>query len=147
MSRVVKTFLTVAGTSLLLNLVWENLQAPLYQGYNNFWQHLPICFVASLGDVLIILVLYFVGAIIHRNIFWIAKMSRADVVLVITLGALIAVGIETWALQSGRWQYTSLMPLVSYVKIGLLPVMQLTLLPIPTFSLASKFNIYENHNV
>lgn len=139
MSRLTKTILTLSGTSLLLNFVWENLQAPLYQGYSNFWQHLPICSVASFGDVLIILVLYFVLATVNRDMFWIAKMSRVDIVLVITLGALIAVGVEKWALGTARWEYVSTMPLIPYVNVGLLPILQMIILPWTTYRLVRKY--------
>ena len=28
----------------LLNLIWENFQAPLYEGFTNFWEHFMMCF-------------------------------------------------------------------------------------------------------
>ena len=94
MGKPAKVLFIVAGISLFLNFVWENLQAPLYQGYSNFWQHLPICSIASLGDVLIILLLYFILAIFNKDIYWITKMSKIDILTVIFLGMLVAVGIE-----------------------------------------------------
>lgn len=138
MNTLAKTLLAVSGISLLLNLVWENAQAPLYQGYSNFWQHLPICSIASLGDVLIILVLYFVMAIVNRDMFWITKINRADVAILIVIGALVAIGIEKWALATGRWQYDSAMPLIPYVEVGLLPVIQMTLLPLLTYYISKR---------
>ncbi len=139
MSKLAKTLLIVAGISLLLNFVWENLQAPLYQGYSNFWQHLPICSVASLGDVLIIFVLYFLWAIIKKDPLWISKMSKLDVILLITVGALIAVLIEKWALGTARWEYTSTMPLIPYANVGLLPILQMVILPWASYRLARKY--------
>ena len=138
MSRLTKIIFTVSGIGFLLNAVWENLQAPLYQGYTDFWQHLSICSVASLGDVLLILVIYFILAIINRDVFWVTKMSRVDVILVITLGVLIAVGIEKWALDIGRWQYVSSMPLIPYTNVGLLPILQMAILPWVTYRLTRK---------
>ena len=139
MSRLTKIIFTVSGIGFLLNAVWENLQAPLYQGYTDFWQHLSICSVASLGDVLIILVIYFILAIINRDVFWVTKMSRVDVILVITLGVLIAVGIEKWALDIGRWQYVSSMPLIPYTNVGLLPILQMAILPWATYLFTRKY--------
>lgn len=128
----------IAGVSFLLNVAWENLQAPLYQGYSNFWQHFPICSVASLGDVLIILVLYFVLAVINRDMLWIKKISKGDVILIISLGALVAVGIEKWALATLRWQYASAMPLIPYAEVGLLPVLQMIVLPVVTYYISKR---------
>lgn len=138
--RSIKILLLVAGIGLLLNLAWENLQAPLYQGYGDFWQHLLICSIASLGDLLIILVLYFVLAIVRRNMFWILKMSRFDVVTVIALGALVAIGIEKWALATLRWQYDPAMTLIPYVGVGLLPVLQMTLLPLIAYYISKRIS-------
>lgn len=138
MNKLIKILLVIAGISLVLNLVWENLQAPLYQGYSSFWQHLPVCSVASLGDVLIILISYFVLAIVNKDMLWITKMSRADVAILIVTGALVAIGIEKWALATGRWQYDSAMPLIPYVEVGFLPVIQMILLPLLTYYISKR---------
>lgn len=138
MNTLTKTLLIVTGISLVLNLAWENFQAPLYQGYSNFWQHLPICSIASFGDVFIILVLYFVLALVNRDMLWISKMNRVDVAGVIVLGVLVAIGIEKWALATERWQYNLSMPLIPYVKIGLLPVLQMGLLPLLTYYIGKR---------
>lgn len=126
----IQILLSIVGISFSLNLIWENLQAPLYQGYSNFWQHFLICFVASLGDVLIILFLYFVLAIIRKDIFWIKRIHKNDIVITIILGALVTVGMEKWALATLRWQYASAMPLIPYIEVGLLPVLQMIVLPL-----------------
>jgi hypothetical protein len=106
MGKPAKILFIVAGVSFLLNVAWENLQAPLYQGYNNFWQHFPICSVASLG--LIILVLYLVLAIINKDILWIGKISN------------------------------SAMPLIPYAEVGLLPVLQMIVLPVATYYISKR---------
>lgn len=140
MYKLVRTLLIVVGISFLLNIVWENLQAPLYQGYGNFWQHFSICSISSLGDVLIILILYLVLATINRDMFWIAKMHRTDIVSLIILGALVAIGIENWALNVGRWRYESTMPIIPYIEVGLLPVSQMSLLPFLTYYISKRFS-------
>jgi len=137
MKKLIYLLLLISIISFVLNLIWENLQAPLYQGYGNFWQHLSICSVASLGDVLIILVLYFILVMVNKNIFWITKISKSDIILVVTLGFLIAVGIEKWALMIGRWQYTEAMPMVPLLDVGLTPLLQMMLLPLLIFSVVS----------
>lgn len=137
-NKLTRTLLIVAGIGLLLNLAWENFQAPLYQGYSNFWQHFPICSVASLGDALIVLVLYLVLAAINRNMFWIAKLNRANIMVLIILGTLVGIGIEKWALATERWQYNSAMPLIPYIGVGLLPVLQMSLLPLLTYYIGKR---------
>lgn len=138
MSKLTKTLLTVTGVGLLLNVVWENLQAPLYQGYNNFWQHFPICFVASLGDMLVIVILYFLIVAVKKDVFWIVKIDKVDLAILIVAGAIIAITIEKGALYIGRWEYTSAMPLIPYIDIGFFPVVQMMLLPVSAFYFTKK---------
>ena len=40
-------------------------------------------------------------------------------------GIVVAVLIELWALQTGRWAYTGAMPLVPFLGAGLTPTIQL----------------------
>ena len=60
--------ISVFIVAILLNYLWELAQAPLYVGledYNAgvFWH----CFVASLGDGIMVLLIVVVGWIILRN--------------------------------------------------------------------------------
>jgi hypothetical protein len=73
--------ITIIG--FLLNLVWENVQAPLYKGYTNFWDHFMICFRASLIDAIVILLLYGLTALGFNIFFWIADLGWKKAVIVI----------------------------------------------------------------
>ncbi|HYF05752.1 MAG TPA: hypothetical protein VEA59_06305 [Patescibacteria group bacterium] len=136
-----KIIATISILAFLLNLVWENAQAPLYQGYSSFWQHLPICTLGALGDVVIILVLYTLLALMHWNPAWIVNTSKSDLVWLMIFGVILAISIEWYALGTNRWQYTSAMPLVPLFKAGLLPVLQMVLLPAVVFYLSNKILI------
>jgi hypothetical protein len=46
----------------------------------------------------------------------------------------MAVAIEYWALATDRWTYAG-MPLVPYTQIGLLPLVQMLLIPPLVFAL------------
>lgn len=140
----VKTYIFLAGTALVLNLIWENAQAPLYSGYVNFRQHLAICFAAALSDVLIIGLLYFFFAIFKRDALGIFKLGAIETAILIFAGAVITTGMEKWALSAGRWQYAPAMPLIPYLKVGLLPVIQLMALPWFTFYLTKKYVMRDN---
>jgi len=44
------------------------------------------------------------------------------------LGGLVAaIAMEIWALNTGRWVYSSLMPIIPIIKTGLSPTIQLAL--------------------
>ena len=54
-------------------------------------------------------------------------LFRASVAML--AGFLIAVHIEQRALETGRWSYGQLMPIIPYVQVGLMPVLQMMILP------------------
>lgn len=105
-----------------LNLVWENLQAPLYAGYKTFWQHLPACIFGAVGDAILIFCLYLFTKIILPK-----ATGFLFYALLAILGLLSAVVIEKFALQMNLWQYGD-MPMLPIVNIGLYPVLQMTFL-------------------
>jgi hypothetical protein len=124
------------GTSFVLHLLWENLQAPLYVGYASLGQHFWICFRATFGDLLVMLLIYLAVATIHRNIFWLesstAYSRTATWVLSVLIGIVFAVSYELWAVYvAHRWAYDA-MPLVPFFKIGLTPVLQMIAIPVIT---------------
>lgn len=139
--NLLQTFLAVVGISFLTNLAWENAQAPFYQGYTTFWQHFPICFQAALGDVPIVMMLYFLIAITKKDMLWIREIGRQEKAILIIAGALVAVLIEKWALGNGRWQYASAMLLIPFLNIGLWPVIQMMFLPLLTFYFTKKIYV------
>ena len=114
--------------AFITNLIWENLQAPLYTGFKNFGQHFLFCLVASLVDAVVILAFYFIISLIRKDAFWILNISLADMLVLLALGLLTALLFEKWALQSGTWDYTSEMPVI--FGIGLAPLIQLAILSI-----------------
>ncbi len=137
----------LAVVAFLANLLWENLQAPLYKGYSSFWAHLPICAIGALGDILIILIPYLAVAAKRRDILWIYSITYKDIVLT-TLGSLIIAFLYEWyALHVGRFVYTEAMPIIPFTRIGAMPILQMIVLPIVTLytgRLISREFIYGN---
>ncbi|GAA4437033.1 hypothetical protein GCM10023188_30780 [Pontibacter saemangeumensis] len=114
----------------LLNLIWENAQAPLYLDYSGFYSHLKICFVAAVVDALVILLLYLLLVAYNQNLYWPMGAGPWQYLFLTLLGGLLAVWFEKWALQGGEWSYTEVMPIVPVLRVGLFPLLQLMVLPI-----------------
>jgi hypothetical protein len=55
--------------------------------------------------------------------------------LVLTLATLFAIGLEIFALQTGRWGYEDMMPIIPILNVGLSPTVQLGLLTYFSFKL------------
>ena len=140
--KAVTTFL---GVGFLLHLLWENLQAPLYEGFTSFGQHFWICFRATSGDLLSMLAIYAALTLVHRDPFWVADRTAyahpATWIMTFLIGILLAVNFELWAVHvDHRWQYASAMPLLPVLRIGVLPVLQMIVVPLLTLSLSFHFS-------
>ncbi len=128
---------SIVGISFILNLVWENAQAPLYAGYVSFTQHFLLCLRATIGDVFIVLVMYAALALVTRDKWWIQHLNRNTISATIIMGIGLALVIEGWALSTGRWDYNG-MPLILGLGVGILPMLQLAILPLMTFYITTR---------
>ncbi|WP_157593602.1 hypothetical protein [Pontibacter actiniarum] len=136
-----KRLLLVSGAVLVigfsLNLIWENAQAPLYQGYSGLFGHFWICFVASLVDALVLLLLYTLFAVFNHSPYWPLNAKLWQYILLSFTGGVIAVGFEKWALAVEQWFYTDEMPMVPLLHVGWLPLLQLMILPSLTYYISA----------
>lgn len=119
--------------AFLLNALWENTHSYLYMQYQGGSITEFILLRAALADALMITVLALP--------FLLKQEWRKHAWLIIPAGIIIAVGIEWWALGTGRWSYSPLMPLVPLFGTGLTPTIQLGLLGY----LSYKFALYWGH--
>lgn len=125
-------------TGFLVNLVWENAQAFLYVGYGGFWEHFWVCFVASVIDALVILLVYVLLALVYKHMYWPRHNSLVRYAVVALIGGALAVSFEIWALEKEEWTYTGLMPVVPGLEVGFSPLIQLMVLPVLTYNLSLK---------
>jgi len=115
--------------ALVLNFAWENLQFPLYNSVLSFKSIFGFSFnslfsialYASLIDAFWITAVYLLIAIIDKNIRW--ELNKVNLILFSITLILIAMIMERFGLSSGRWSYSSLVPII--FGIGLSPLIQL----------------------
>jgi len=124
-----QSLIWVFTVAVLFNYLWELAQAPLYVGlerYNAavFWH----CFVASLGDGIMVLIVAATGRVILRRRDWFEQPGASGYLVMLATGLVLAVLVESVALHLlGRWQYTVRMPTV--LSIGVVPIAQMLLVP------------------
>jgi hypothetical protein len=124
--------------AVLLNYLWELAQAPLYVGLQNynagvFWH----CFVASLGDGIMVLLIVAAGRIVLRQPEWFLRPGVRGYLVILTVGLLLAVLVEWIAVHVlNRWEYTENMPKLPALDIGLVPIAQMLVLPPLIFRIA-----------
>jgi hypothetical protein len=122
----------------VFNYAWELAQSPLYIGMENLgevWWH---CFVASLGDGLLVLLIFAVGWMVLHRQDWFANPGVHGYAVMLATGLVISVSIEWIAVHIlGRWAYIDRMPLFPGLGVGIFPILQMLVLPLLIFWVAA----------
>ena len=120
----------VFAVAVLVNYPWELAQSPLYAGMDELRVALWHCFIAALGDGVLVLAIFVVGAMVFRRADWFVRPGLRGYGVMFAAGLLIGVLVEWWGLHFlRRWAYAPAMPLIPGLGIGLVPVAQMLLLP------------------
>lgn len=128
-----RTAAALFGVAVVLNYPWEMAQSVLFAPMGSIGQASWRCFVASLGDGVMILAIQFAGWLIYRRSRWFQHWSVGPIAFTMAAGALIGVVVEWWGLSTGRWQYGASMPRLPGFDLALLPLVQMPILAPLTF--------------
>jgi len=118
--------------ALPLELLWEIAQFPLYTVWHEgdwvyIFYGLAHC---TLGDLLILLIAYWIVALLKRDRNWYLNTAVPSGALFTLMGATYTVYSEIMNVRiKGTWGYTELMPLIPVVNIGAMPFLQWLLIP------------------
>ena len=138
-------FIVLWVVAVIVNYPWELAQRGLLavtveRGVP--WLH---CFVASLGDGLLVWVIYACGRVVFRREDWFEHPRSAQYAVTLTIGGLIGglIGmIVEWvaAHLAHRWSYANAMPLVPTLNIGVVPILRMLMRPPPIFRVVAAWN-------
>lgn len=123
----------IALIAFLFNICWELFHGPLYEGFQYDWSHIRMCLLASVTDMLTLLVMLFGLGIFYKNIFWSQKLSTYKIIMIMITGGTGTILLERWHIATNHWKYAEEMPLLPIIDVGLTPFLQFTLLPIVIF--------------
>lgn len=131
----------IALYALVLNAVWEYAQLrPLYTCWEQWgpWQRLLFPLACTVGDVLIVLGVAGLAAFV-LGAASLTPPSAVGTAVLIVLGLMAGVLLEWAALALGLWAYRPAMPTlrIGSWRIGLSPVLQITVLPALSVFLAT----------
>jgi hypothetical protein len=130
MRQTLRTVVTVFILAVIVNYPWELAHSPLYEGMGDFGLARRHCFVASLGDGLLVLIIFGAGWAAQRRSNWFMNPGRNGYLVMLAVGLVIGVFVEWTAVHvMGRWAYTPRMPMIPLFNIGLTPVAQMLALP------------------
>lgn len=121
--------------AVLLNFPWEFLQVPMFDRMADapHWEAVKTCTQAALGDAAIMLAAYWCVAVAAGKRRWIIDGGTSKVLLFMAVGESMAIIIERLALSgtwASAWEYSTQMPIVPVVEVGLTPVLQWIVLPL-----------------
>ena len=139
--------ITTILLAFLFNVSWEILQIPLYKGGVYKWQHILFCVLASVADVVMVLLIYFGFAWIYKDALWIKNLNTKRIILLMLIGGVGAVLSEIRHLSIGTWSYADAMPLIPVVNVGLSPVLQFMILPILIYRLSFKMVVKKMESI
>jgi len=122
-------FFLSGAVAFVLNVIWEHLHASLYVSYMNAPITNAVLLHASVADAVMVAMLVTFALFLPKH-FQVWGIGIG--------GLLLAVLIEGWALNTGRWMYTSNMPLLPLLHVGLTPTLQLATTGLATLYIIHK---------
>jgi hypothetical protein len=118
--------------ALPLQLLWEIAQFPLYTVWHEGdWGYILYGLVhCTLGDLLILLCIFWLVALLNRNRRWYLDAILANGFLFTVLGVGYTIYSEIVNVRiKSTWGYTELMPIVPVIEIGGMPFLQWVFIP------------------
>ena len=137
--NVLKVTVLIFSIAVIFNYGWEIAQGFLYLGMSyteNIWWH---CFIASLGDAILVLMIYLTGIAVFHHAYWFIAPNNRRYVAMVSVGLLIGLATEYIGVSVlHRWSYSDGMPIIFGTNIGIVPVLQMVALPPIIFALVSR---------
>lgn len=129
MTTVAVRLVLLFALATTVNYAWELAQTPLYAGVE-FPGAIWHCFVAALGDGLLVLLIFAAVATVMRSPDWYIRPTAQSYLTMAAVGLVVGLAVEWWGLHiARRWQYSELMPVIRGTGIGAVPLLQMLLLP------------------
>ncbi len=132
MSKLNAPEIGISIFGFLLNFIWEIWQVPLFQSMDNLthFEATIGCTRAALGDVVILLVAFWIIALTARSRSWIIYPTTIQVAGFIAIGIVITVVVEAISIHVlNRWQYAAAMPTLPILGTGITPILQWLMIP------------------
>lgn len=130
--------------AFLLHFAWEMLQTPFFEAMAAMahWPATLVCLQATLGDAAIALAAFGITAAVRHDRGWFLAPPAGALAIYLAAGLLITVALELHAVYwAQRWAYSSLMPVLPGVRVGLVPIVQWIVIPLATLFLLQRHHL------
>lgn len=136
--KVGKSIGFIFAVAILLNYPWELAQLPLYEGMGSWRENLLHCTRCSLIDGVLVLGIFAAGSVATGEPMWFMRPGWRGYIAIIAAGLLTGVAVEVVGIQMGALVYSKAMPSLPALNVGLVPVLQMVVLPPIIFDLAGR---------
>ena len=133
-----RDFAGIAVGSFLLNLAAEALLARLFIPGEPAIPAGVRHFGAALMETLMVFLIYGRGWMVFHRSDWFAAPGGLGWAYILTAAPLMAVVFEFLAVRTGLWSYSARMPVIPVAGIGIVPLIQMTAVPVAVFQLVTK---------
>lgn len=131
--------LTVFIVASAVNYPWEVGQIKFYDVSGTLAEIARHCLIPSFGDGVLVLLIYMLGLYAFKRLNWIDRPGFPAYSFLLGVGLLVALAVEWLGVYGlGRWRYNELMPLIPVLNVGILPILQMLLLPPFIFYLVAR---------
>ena len=116
-----------------MHFTWEFLQAPLFRNMQNatHMDGIKICLQATLGDMVIALIAFWLTSFLAGTRQWPAQPNRRTLAAWLSTGLAITVALEFYSTEiAERWAYGASMPRLPVIGTGIAPVIQWIVVPL-----------------
>lgn len=126
--KLIKKYL---ATSFIIFVFWEFLQSLFYKN-----TRIPIFKLmydrihCTIGDIMILSIAVLIWILLKRNFSWIKNPKFIDYFWITIFGVSYTLFSEIYNVQIIKsWTYSNLMPIIPFIHVGLVPVIQWLILP------------------
>ncbi len=130
---------SITVCSFILHFAWEMLQMPLFINMSPGWQSTLFCTLASVADTIMVLLIYYGFASLYNNNWWMIRPRPYRLIILVFAGGGGAALAELRHINLGTWVYSTHMPIIPGLKVGLVPVLQFMFLPGVIYFMALSF--------
>ena len=119
--------------SFPLHFTWEFLQAPLFRNMQDAThiEGIRICLQATLGDMIIALIAFWMASLLAGTRQWAAMPSRRAIAGWLSTGLVVTVALEFYSTEvAGRWVYDVSMLRLPVIGTGIVPLLQWIIVPL-----------------
>ncbi len=133
------------GLGFVLHFLWEYVQCSPYFRHLENSPNLSSMFKATGGDLLMMSIVYgFVSLAFHSWVWFKQNITFRLIGSIAVFSVAIAVCVEIWALETNRWTYTSANPILPFIGVSVLPLLQMLLIN-PVAAYIAIFLISKRH--